>query len=108
MVVNLAQQSAPTDFFKGSHALSDKSKAVVSIARNSNNYSSIPYLATVSLKFLVKALKYVLMDFQVKDWLAVLDSMQASDELSETQVRQLIFDLESSYNAFNKLLHNSS
>lgn len=48
------------------------------------------------------------MNFQVKDWLAVLDSMQASDELSETQVRQLIFDLESSYNAFNKLLHNSS
>uniref|UniRef100_A0A1B6EPB6 Vacuolar protein sorting-associated protein 28 homolog n=1 Tax=Cuerna arida TaxID=1464854 RepID=A0A1B6EPB6_9HEMI len=45
---------------------------------------------------------------KVAEWLAVLDSMQASDELSETQVRQLIFDLESSYNAFNKLLHNSS
>lgn len=44
---------------------------------------------------------------KVSEWLGVLNSMQASDELSETQVRQLIFDLESSYNAFNKILHNS-
>jgi ESCRT-I complex subunit VPS28 len=44
---------------------------------------------------------------KVSDWLTTLSGMQASDELSETQVRQLIFDLESSYNAFNKLLHHS-
>lgn len=44
---------------------------------------------------------------KVSEWLGVLNSMQASDELSETQVRQLIFDLESSYNAFNKILHHS-
>ncbi|XP_069676152.1 vacuolar protein sorting-associated protein 28 homolog [Periplaneta americana] len=44
---------------------------------------------------------------KVSDWLTTLSGMQASDELSETQVRQLIFDLESSYNAFNKLLHHT-
>ncbi|RZF43581.1 hypothetical protein LSTR_LSTR008094 [Laodelphax striatellus] len=44
---------------------------------------------------------------KVKDWLDVLENMHASDELSDSQVRQLIFDLETSYNAFNKLLHSS-
>lgn len=45
---------------------------------------------------------------KVAQWLETLNSMQASDELSEAQVRQLLFDLESSYAAFNKILHNSS
>ncbi|XP_024889814.1 uncharacterized protein LOC112466135 [Temnothorax curvispinosus] len=44
---------------------------------------------------------------KVAEWLQTLDNMSASDELSDTQVRQLIFDLETSYNAFNKVLHNS-
>ncbi|CAG2168722.1 unnamed protein product [Oppiella nova] len=44
---------------------------------------------------------------KVNEWLTTMASMAASDELNETQVRQLIFDLESSYNAFNKLLHES-
>lgn len=44
---------------------------------------------------------------KVSGWLDTLSSMQASDELSETQVRQLLFDLESSYNAFNRFLHES-
>jgi len=44
---------------------------------------------------------------KVAEWLQTLDNMSASDELSDTQVRQLIFDLETSYNAFNKILHNS-
>lgn len=44
---------------------------------------------------------------KVAEWLSTLSNMHASDELSESQVRQLIFDLESSYNAFNKLLHQS-
>jgi len=42
---------------------------------------------------------------KVNQWLKTLSSMQASDELAETQVRQLLFDLETSYNAFNRLLH---
>lgn len=42
---------------------------------------------------------------KVNQWLRTLSSMQASDELSENQVRQLLFDLETSYNAFNRLLH---
>lgn len=43
--------------------------------------------------------------FKVQEWLDKLAEMSASDELSEAQVRQLIFDLETSYGAFNKLLH---
>lgn len=44
---------------------------------------------------------------KIKEWLDKLSSMRASEELNEEQVRQLIFDMESSYNAFNKILHNS-
>ena len=40
-------------------------------------------------------------------WLELLSGMQASDELDETQARQLSFDLESAYNDFNKILHSS-
>lgn len=42
---------------------------------------------------------------KVDQWLKTLSLMQASDELDESQVRQLLFDLETSYNAFNRLLH---
>lgn len=42
---------------------------------------------------------------KVQEWLNTFASMAASDELSDTQVRQMVFDMESSYNAFNKLLH---
>ncbi|XP_026316528.1 vacuolar protein sorting-associated protein 28 homolog [Hyposmocoma kahamanoa] len=42
---------------------------------------------------------------KVQEWLDKLSEMSASDELSEAQVRQLVFDLETSYGAFNKLLH---
>ncbi|XP_050030675.1 vacuolar protein sorting-associated protein 28 homolog [Dermacentor andersoni] len=45
---------------------------------------------------------------KVDEWLQTMSSMAASDELNESQVRQLIFDLESSYNAFNRILHNST
>lgn len=44
---------------------------------------------------------------KIHEWLTTMSSMKASDELTESQVRQLIFDLESSYNAFNRLLHES-
>ncbi|XP_023228772.1 vacuolar protein sorting-associated protein 28 homolog isoform X2 [Centruroides sculpturatus] len=44
---------------------------------------------------------------KVTEWLKTMSSMTASDQLNESQVRQLIFDLESSYNAFNRLLHES-
>jgi ESCRT-I complex subunit VPS28 len=44
---------------------------------------------------------------RVAKWLAVLGEMSASDELTETQARQMLFDLESSYGAFNKVLHHS-
>ncbi|XP_017472846.1 PREDICTED: vacuolar protein sorting-associated protein 28 homolog [Rhagoletis zephyria] len=43
---------------------------------------------------------------KVETWLSTLNDMQASDELSEGQVRQFLFDLESSYGDFTKLLHS--
>ncbi|KAF9807040.1 hypothetical protein SFRURICE_011184 [Spodoptera frugiperda] len=39
---------------------------------------------------------------KVQEWVDKLSEMSASDELSESQVRQLLFDLETSYGAFNK------
>lgn len=44
---------------------------------------------------------------KVSSWLATLNSMQASDELTESQIRQMLFDLESAYAAFNNLLHST-
>ncbi|XP_040552083.1 LOW QUALITY PROTEIN: vacuolar protein sorting-associated protein 28 homolog isoform X1 [Gallus gallus] len=41
----------------------------------------------------------------VLHWLQTLSSMSASDELDDSQVRQMLFDLESAYNAFNRCLH---
>lgn len=43
---------------------------------------------------------------KVETWLSTLNDMQASDELSENQVRQFLFDLESAYADFTKLLHS--
>lgn len=44
---------------------------------------------------------------QVDKWLATFTNMAASDELEESQVRQMVFDMESAYSAFNKVLHDS-
>lgn len=41
---------------------------------------------------------------KVQKWLDSLNAMQASDELSEDQVRQMLFDFESAYNDFNRFL----
>jgi ESCRT-I complex subunit VPS28 len=50
-------------------------------------------------------------DFEGKDrvakWLSTLSTMSASDELDETQARQMLFDLDASYADFNKVLHQS-
>lgn len=45
---------------------------------------------------------------RVAAWLATLNAMQASDQLSESQVRQLLFDLDASYAAFTNLLHSTN
>ena len=44
---------------------------------------------------------------KVKKWLDSLNAMQASDELSEDQTRQMLFDLESAYNDFNRFLSHT-
>ena len=44
---------------------------------------------------------------KIQKWLDALNSMQASDELSEEQVRQMLFDFESAYNDFNRFLSHS-
>lgn len=50
-------------------------------------------------------------NFEGKDkvgtWFNTLNAMQASDELTETQVKQFLFDLETSYAAFTNLLHST-
>ena len=40
----------------------------------------------------------------LQDWLMLLNSMRAADELSDEQLRQLSFDLETSYTEFMKRL----
>lgn len=42
---------------------------------------------------------------KINEWVTVFSNMSASDELSEAQVRQLLFDLESGFLLFNRLLH---
>ncbi|XP_023803490.1 vacuolar protein sorting-associated protein 28 homolog [Cyanistes caeruleus] len=42
---------------------------------------------------------------KVNQWLQTLSAMSASDELDDSQVRQMLFDLEAAYNAFNRFLH---
>ena len=36
-----------------------------------------------------------------------LSSMKASDELTDEQVRQMLFDLEQAYNSFNRSLQHT-
>eukprot|EP01018_Ginkgo_biloba_P014518 Gb_37209 [translate_table: standard] len=45
---------------------------------------------------------------KMRDWIARLNKMGAADELTEQQARQLLFDLDSSYNAFINALPKSS
>lgn len=44
---------------------------------------------------------------KVEKWLNVLKQMNVSDELTENQVREMIFDYEAAYQALNKILHQS-
>jgi len=44
---------------------------------------------------------------KISKWLAILRDMEASDEITDEQVRQMLFDLQTSYDAFNKLLQQS-
>jgi len=50
---------------------------------------------------------YFFITVVVDDRLQTLGKMAASDELTDAQVRQLLFDLDSSYQAFNQLLHST-
>jgi len=64
-----------------------------------------------NLKLTMERLSMVSDDFEGKltidKWLHTMSEMRASDELSEEQVRQMLFDLEQSYTAFNRLLQHS-
>ncbi|TRY74895.1 hypothetical protein TCAL_14588 [Tigriopus californicus] len=44
---------------------------------------------------------------KIEKWLTTLNTMEASDELTDTQARQMVFDLESSYSELNEVLHSS-
>ncbi|EFA76982.1 vacuolar protein sorting 28 family protein [Heterostelium album PN500] len=41
---------------------------------------------------------------KIMNWMTTLNKMKASEELDEDQTRQLLFDLDSSYNAFYKAI----
>ncbi|KAI9313151.1 vacuolar protein sorting-associated [Dichotomocladium elegans] len=41
---------------------------------------------------------------KVRQWLIILNSMKASDEISEDQARQMLFEIEQSHNEFYRLL----
>eukprot|EP01040_Poterioochromonas_malhamensis_P002209 gene2208-2351_t len=43
---------------------------------------------------------------KIKLWLQKLNEMRAADEIEEDEIRQLLFDIESSYSAFHKHLSN--
>ncbi|KFP81264.1 Vacuolar protein sorting-associated protein 28, partial [Acanthisitta chloris] len=43
---------------------------------------------------------------KVTQWLQTLGGMSAADELDDSQVRQMLFDLECAYNAFSRFLHS--
>uniref|UniRef100_A0A0C9QX01 Vacuolar protein sorting-associated protein 28 homolog n=1 Tax=Wollemia nobilis TaxID=56998 RepID=A0A0C9QX01_9CONI len=45
---------------------------------------------------------------KMREWISRLNKMSAADELTEQQARQLLFDLETSYNAFINALPKSS
>lgn len=45
---------------------------------------------------------------KIRGWLKKLNEMRASDEIDEDSVRQLLFDLDSSYSAFHKHLNSAS
>ena len=68
--------------------------------------------STRSLKFIFLLFCRVwVQDFEgrvkVGDWIGKMGNMTADQTLSESEVRQLIFELDSAYNAFNRLLQNT-
>jgi len=44
---------------------------------------------------------------KISKWLATLRDMEASDEITDEQCRQMVFDLQTSYDALNKVLQQS-
>ncbi|CAG8453268.1 804_t:CDS:2 [Diversispora eburnea] len=45
---------------------------------------------------------------KMRNWLITLNAMKASDEIDESQVRQLLFDLENAHNAFYRSLSDKN
>ncbi len=44
---------------------------------------------------------------KISKWLATLRDMEAHEEITDEQCRQMIFDLQRSYDALNKVLQQS-
>ncbi|EJW74062.1 hypothetical protein WUBG_15029 [Wuchereria bancrofti] len=44
---------------------------------------------------------------KVMQWHEKLKNMGASEEVTDEDARQMIFDLETAYNSFTRFLHNS-
>ena len=44
---------------------------------------------------------------KIDQWLKTLSQMEASEELNESQVRQMIFDLQTSFDEIGKIMNES-
>lgn len=45
---------------------------------------------------------------KINNWLKTMSAMRAADELSEEQIRQLLYDLDSAYNSFMRTLSGAA
>lgn len=74
------------------------------------NFKSVDKLQPLISAILESLGKCQIPDFEgrtkLKEWLMKFNKMKASDDLDDDAVRQLAFDLESSYDSFNKILEN--
>lgn len=65
----------------------------------------------LDLKLTMDRFSVVSEDFEgkvsIEKWLKIFGEMRAHDELSDEQARQMTFEIEQGYNAFNRLLQHS-
>jgi ESCRT-I complex subunit VPS28 len=72
------------------------------------DYKSVDQLQPVLSNVVESLNKCSMIDFEekgrLKGWLIKMNGMRATEELGEDDIRQLLFDLENSYNKFHSLL----
>ena len=95
-------------FFQGRLVFDITSKIISAIDCLAMNYTSVDQIAPYIRDILVALETYPNLpsNFQgiviIKKWIDMFHSKQASDELSESELRQLKFDIENVMNQFNE------